>query len=643
MIVFACPSCQKPLRIGAEHAGKQIRCPGCEHRCRIPPLSAAPVQPGSPSTAKTSAAPAGVVSERPTLPPTTPTNAQEDLPPAVSVETATLPPAPATSKASAAALVDSVPGYEIVGELGRGGMGVVYKARQIGLNRPCALKMILAGGHAGEADLARFRTEGEAIARLQHPNIVAVYEVGTHEGKPFFSLEFCSGGSLDRKLAGTPVDPTEAAKLVRTLAQAMHAAHQANVIHRDLKPANVLLSPPHPPAPSPTRGEGEPELLAPPSPTRGEGGWGGEGWQPKITDFGLARQLDQQGQTQTGAIMGTPSYMAPEQAEGKKDIGPPADVYALGAILYECLTGRPPFKAATALDTILQVVSDEPVPPRQLNAKVPADLETICLKCLQKEPSKRYGSAAELADDLGRFLAGEPIQARPVGRIEQAGKWVRRNPVVAALMAAVAASLLLGACVATLFAVQSNLNATTARAETERANAAAENARKLAGERAVALTQVEAEKKNVEKEAERANKEAENARKLAGERAVALKLVEAEKRNVDKELAKAEFVAYAFRLREAQAAIERGRLPDAEATLRECEPRFRGWEYDYLRRQTQRNIWVGSQHTLWVTSVAFQPRRQVHRLGMPGQNGESVGRSHGQGRALSSQATRARS
>jgi formylglycine-generating enzyme required for sulfatase activity len=291
-----------------------------------------------------------------------------------------------------------VPGYEVQGELGRGGMGVVCKALQLGLNRPCALKMILSGGYASQADLARFRTEAEAIARLQHPNIVTVYEIGEHEGKPFFSLEYCAGGSLDRKLAGTPLESREAATLVRTLAQALQAAHQANVIHRDLKPSNVLLA---------------------------------EDGTPKVSDFGLARKLDEAGQTQTGAVLGTPSYMAPEQASGKKDVGPAADVYALGAILYECLTGRPPFKAATTYETILQVMSDEPVPPRQLNPRLSVDLETIVLKCLHKQPGKRYGRAADLADDLGRWLAGEPIVARPIGALERVVKWVRRRPEAA--------------------------------------------------------------------------------------------------------------------------------------------------------------------------------------------------------------------
>ena len=306
-----------------------------------------------------------------------------------------------------------VPGYVLLGVLGRGGMGVVYRARQEQLGRLVALKMILAGGHAGPVELERFRAEAQAIARLQHVNIIQIHEVGEHNGLPYYSLEYCPGGSLEKKLAGTPLPPREAADLVEVLARAMHAAHQKGVVHRDLKPANILLA---------------------------------EDGTPKITDFGLARQLDVAGKTATGAIMGTPSYMAPEQASGKvKEIGPACDVYALGAILYECLTGRPPFKAALPLDTMMQVIRAEPVSPRQLNAGIPVDLETICLKCLQKEPVRRYVSAEALAADLRRFRGGEPILARPVGRIERTAKWVRRNPAVATLLATVAVLLLAGA------------------------------------------------------------------------------------------------------------------------------------------------------------------------------------------------------
>jgi WD40 repeat protein len=336
--------------------------------------------------------------------------------------------------------VTAPPGYELLGELGHGGMGVVYKARQVNADRLVALKMILAGGHAGPDELARFRTEVEAIARLQHPHVVQVFEVGQHNGLPYFSLEFCAGGSLDKKLAGTPLPPQEAATLVAKLAQGVQAAHEAQVIHRDLKPANVLLA-----------ADGT----------------------PKVTDFGLAKKLDAQGATITGVIMGTPSYMAPEQASGAVHaLGPAADVYALGAILYECLTGRPPFKAATTWDTLQQVLTREPVPPRQLNAKVPRDLETICLKGLHKEPRRRYPTAEALADDLRRFLAGEPVLARPVGRTERSWRWCRRNPWLAG--ASLAAGLLLLGVVAVsiLYAVEKGEAARDLEKEWDRAEGA---------------------------------------------------------------------------------------------------------------------------------------------------------------------------
>jgi WD40 repeat protein len=302
-----------------------------------------------------------------------------------------------------------VAGYELFGEVGRGGMGVVYKARQFSLNRVVALKMVLAGGHANPIDLVRFLAEAEAAAQLQHPHIVQVHAIGKHAGLPFLSLEFVDGGTLANKLNGEPQQPRAAAGMIETLARAVHHAHEHGIIHRDLKPANVLLT--------------------------ADGA-------PKIADFGLAKRgALGTGMTQTGAILGTPSYMAPEQAEGKKDVGPAADTYALGAILYEMLTGRPPFKAPTPLDTIMQVVGDEPVPPRRLQPKVPRDLETICLKCLQKEPKKRYASALALADDLARFRQDQPIVARPVSRLERTWRWCRRNPVVASLLVLVAVGI----------------------------------------------------------------------------------------------------------------------------------------------------------------------------------------------------------
>jgi WD40 repeat protein len=330
-------------------------------------------------------------------------------------EASTLAPSTAHASATGAEVV-AVPGYENLGELGRGGMGVVYKARQIAAGRVVALKMILAGGHAGPAELARFKTEAEAVARLQHPHIVQVYEVGECQGRPFFSLEYCAGGTLDRKLSGTPLPPAEAARLVETLARAVQAAHAKQVIHRDLKPANVLLT---------------------------------EDGTPKVTDFGLAKKLDVPGQTQTGSVLGTPSYMAPEQAGGSKDIGPAADVYALGAILYELLTGHPPFKAATALDTLFQVLSEEPVAVRRLQPKVPRDLETVCHQCLQKDPKKRYSSAQALGDDLGRFLRGEPTTARPVGVWGRGVKWAKRRPAVATLAAGLLVVSVLGCALVT--------------------------------------------------------------------------------------------------------------------------------------------------------------------------------------------------
>jgi tetratricopeptide (TPR) repeat protein/predicted Ser/Thr protein kinase len=330
------------------------------------------------------------------------------------------------------------PEYEILAELGRGGMGVVYQARHKRLNRIVALKMIRAGAHASPDLLARFHIEAEALASLQHPNIVQLYEVGTHDGCPYMAMEFLNGGSLDGHVTGQ--SPRAAAKLVETLARAMHAAHLRGIVHRDLKPANVLLAVSgQRSAISADREIAPAELTA-------------ESYLltaiPKITDFGLAKRLTEgKGQTSTGAILGSPSYMAPEQAEGRvHDIGPATDVYALGAILYELFTGRPPFLGLSNVDTIKKVVSDEPAAPRRLCSKLPRDLETICLKCLEKEPAKRYATADSLADDLHRFLGGEPIAARPAGVAERAWKWARRRPAWALLIGvSVAATLALTA------------------------------------------------------------------------------------------------------------------------------------------------------------------------------------------------------
>jgi serine/threonine protein kinase/formylglycine-generating enzyme required for sulfatase activity len=323
---------------------------------------------------------------------------------------------------------DTVPGYEILCELGRGGMGVVYKARQVRANRIVALKMILAGPHAGEQELARFRSEAQAVANLQHPNIIDIYEVAEHEGLPYFSLEYCAGGSLGERLNGTPLPPATAAQFTEVLARAIQLAHEQQLIHRDLKPANILLKGPASHvgalgAEAPHDAHSPLSLVTIPAASL------------KITDFGLAKRLNEDGRTQTGVIMGTPSYMAPEQAAGRsEDLGPAVDIYALGALLYEMLTGRPPFRAATPFDTVNQVLNEEPLPPRRFQSRIPRDLEVICLKCLQKDAKKRYPSAEALADDLRRFLNDEPIIARPVSIVERAVRWARKRPTAAALI-----------------------------------------------------------------------------------------------------------------------------------------------------------------------------------------------------------------
>jgi serine/threonine protein kinase len=330
----------------------------------------------------------------------------------------------------------TVPGYEILGELGRGGMGVVYQARQVALQRTVALKMVRSGAHADPNELARFRAEAAVIAHLQHPNIVQIFDVGEIAGRPYFVLEFVAGGSLAHQLHGTPQPIRPAATLVETLARAIHAAHVNGVVHRDLKPANILLA-----VLSSQFSILSEDCSTSPSLRT-------ENWQltitPKITDFGVAKCVTGdgvaaglRGATVTGELLGTPQYMAPEQAASpRQPVGPAADVYALGAILYELLTGRPPFTGETALDTVLQVLHNEPVSVTNLRPNVPRDLETICHQCLRKEPGKRYGSARELAEDIRRFLDGEPIRARPVRTVEKVWRWVRCHPVAAGLLAA---------------------------------------------------------------------------------------------------------------------------------------------------------------------------------------------------------------
>jgi eukaryotic-like serine/threonine-protein kinase len=338
-------------------------------------------------------------------------------------EASTWPVVPSGSTASPMGLSPAIDGFEILGELGRGGMSVVYKARERKLGRLVAIKMMAEDRSADIEHLERFRAEAQAVARLRHANIIAIHAIGEHKNHPYLSLEFAEGGNLAQRLAEKPMTPRESAELLETLARAVHAAHQAGVVHRDLKPSNIVFA--------------------------AEGA-------PKVSDFGLAKLLDaDSGRTLSGQPIGTPSYMAPEQAGGdSKRAGTAADVYALGAILYHALTGRPPFLGESHLETMRMVVSTEAVAPRGLRPDVPRDLETICLRCLEKEPSKRYAGATELADELRRYLDGRPIIARPVGPAGRFVRWSRRNPWIAGLSAAVLVSLVVGTVASTVQAIR---------------------------------------------------------------------------------------------------------------------------------------------------------------------------------------------
>ena len=430
-------------------------------------------------------------------------------------------------------------GYEILSELGRGGMGVVYKARQIKLNREVALKMILAGGHAGEQELARFQIEAQAVARLQHPGIVQIHQVGEHDGRPFFSLEFVAGGSLADKLKGTPWLFSRSTEVVEHLARALQHAHEHGVIHRDMKPANVLMA-----------ADGT----------------------PKVTDFGLAKQLDAEHDLScTGAIMGTPYYMAPEQAEGRvRSVGVAADVYALGVILYELLTGQPPFRGQTITDTLEMVRTQDPVPPSRLQPKTPRDLETICLKCLHKEPSRRYESAAALADDLHRYREGAPILARPVGNLERAAKWARRRPAIAGLLAAVAGLLVALVCVTVL------------------------------GVAGILWKYFESEDRR--NKAVIAEGKAKEKTKLAKQET---KRANDETKEKDRELTRAEGLVYAGNLLQAQLSWEAGDGRGAHQRLDACRWDYCGWEYASLRHQFDETQLTLRGHLKAVYSACF--------------------------------------
>jgi WD40 repeat protein/serine/threonine protein kinase len=424
--------------------------------------------------------------------------------------------------------------YDLIQPIAQGGMGVVYKARQKKLQRIVALKMILSGQLASEHEVRRFYTEAEAAAQLDHPGIVPVYEVGNIGGQHYFSMGFVEGGSLADKLRGGPVAPREAARLVQHVALAVAYAHDLGIIHRDLKPGNILLD---------------------------------KQGQPKVTDFGLAKRVTGMSHlTMTGQVLGTPSYMPPEQAGGKLDqVGPLADVYSLGAVLYCLLSGRPPFQSAHVMETLRQVLEQEPVSLRQLNAVVSHDLETICLKCLQKEPSRRYASARALADDLGRFLAREPIQARPVGKAERLWRWCRRNPTVASLLAGLFLSLALGTLFSSYFAVQARKEAALAR-----------------------------------------TKEA---------------IAEAEKRTSDQR-------RYVAEIRLAASHWKEGQILGIEEQLRQLKPASptdpdeRGFEWYYLARLCRLELRTLGHHPGDIFEVAFSP--DGVRLASCGANGTAV-------------------
>jgi WD40 repeat protein/predicted Ser/Thr protein kinase len=355
--------------------------------------------------------------------------------------------------------------YELAEEIARGGMGVVFKAQQKSLNRTVAVKMILSGHFASEKAVQRFRAEAAAAASLQHPNIVAIHEIGEHEGRHFFSMDYVEGKSLADLVRDRPLSPQQAARYLKIIAEAIQYAHEHAILHRDLKPSNVLID---------------------------------QFDQPRITDFGLAKQLansepgaPNSDLTLSGQVLGSPNFMPPEQALGRHArIGPHSDVYSLGAMLYHLLTGRPPFQGVTAQDVLLQVQNMEPVSPRRLNPGVPVDLETVCLKCLEKEPSRRYGTAKELADELGRYSSGNPILARPVGRFTRATRWCRRYPMVASLAAAVIlllGTVAVGSSIAAARLKRAERTATQKLWESYLAQARAERFRPKAGRRAAAL------------------------------------------------------------------------------------------------------------------------------------------------------------
>jgi WD40 repeat protein/tRNA A-37 threonylcarbamoyl transferase component Bud32 len=473
--------------------------------------------------------------------------------------------------------------YELLEEIARGGMGVVYKARQTKLDRIVAVKMILAGELAGQADVERFYTEARAAANLHHPNIVPIHEVGQHEGQHYFSMDYVAGESLANRIARGPLPAREAATLLVKVARAVAFAHVEGVIHRDLKPANILLD------------------------AQGE---------PHVTDFGLAKRVQGEpgasatgGLTETGQVLGTASYMPPEQAAGRtKDIGPRSDVYSLGAVLYCALTGRPPFQAASTLDTLMQVLEREPVSPRALNPAVSRDLETICLKCLDKDPRRRYRSAQELADELQRTLDGKPILARPISAPGRAWRWCRRNPVVAGMSAALVLAITAGMVTSILFAMKVRQEAIVSADLAIKADQLAIKEKEAAGKATKAAIEAQQAAENATKAADKATQQEALTRRHL----------------------------YSAHMNLAHEALNRSNLLRAVELLNQHRPRpdhedLRSFDWRYLWRECNRQqktipLTSGVKNTgygnglggVWVHEFSVSPNGQYVAVGLQG-------------------------
>lgn len=483
----------------------------------------------------------------------------------------------------AAALPKDFGEYVLLRVIARGGMGVVYEAKHKKLNRLVALKMILSGELATRDDVERFYAEAEAAANLDHPNIVPVYEVGEFEGQHYFAMGLVRGQSLADRIAEGVLPPREAAKLVKVISEAIAFAHSRGTVHRDLKPANVLLA------------VVEEETIANDGSTlksflAGSSQTGIEPIErltvsPKVADFGLAKRMEgSQGMTVTGQVLGTPAYMPPEQAAGRtSEVTETADVYSLGAILYCALIGRPPFQAASAIETLRQVIDQEASPPRKINTAIAIDLETICMKCLQKDPLQRYASAADLAVDLGCFLEGRPIAARPVGWVGQTTRWCRRNPLVTSLVAGVLFSLLTGIVASSYFAVRANSEAITAKQNFQTANrerAAADRARERSvdAEEQMRIAKIEAD--DAREKAEAAKVVAEEGKK---QEQAARKRAEIAEQETQNALAKS-------RLALAEVYYQQDNTSAMKAELEQVPTRLRDANWQYLENRADTSI-----------------------------------------------------